>query len=106
SSDVVDADGPSVRRLSNNDLSEFFGRGKTPLCQHGIRELLTFRRGLAADFAGRVDRVLCLDRVDDFRNRDSELCQLIGLYPQSHRILAGAEYLHVADSRRPKYRVG
>ena len=43
-----------------------------------------------------------LDRADDLRHRDAELGQLIGLDPQPHRILAGAEYLHAADARHAR----
>ena len=54
---------------------------------------------LAADLAGGVDGVLRLDRGDDLRNGDAELRQLVGLHPEAHGVLAGAENLHAADAR-------
>ena len=47
-----------------------------------------------------------LNGADDFRNGDAELCQLVGFYPKPHRVLAGAEYLNVADARRTEDRIG
>ena len=73
-------------------LPEFLGRDQPALRAHRVGELLARGSGLAADLAGRVHGVLLLDGVDDFRNRDPQLRQLVGLYPDAHRILARAEH--------------
>jgi hypothetical protein len=53
----------------------------------------------AAELAGRVYVVLTTDRVDDLRDRDIELGQLIRFYPNPHRILPGTEDLHLRYAR-------
>ena len=58
--------------------------------------------GLAADLAGRVHRVLRLDGVDDVGDGDAQLRQLVGLYPEPHGILPGAENLRLADAVRAR----
>ena len=66
--------------------------------KNGVGEFLALRSWLAAYFAGRVHRVLRLNSADDLRNGDAQLGQLVGFYPQSHRILSGTEDRNVADA--------
>ncbi len=52
----------------------------------------------AAHLAGGIHGVLRLNGGDHFGDGDAELRELVGLDPQPHRVLARAEYLHVADA--------
>src|SRR2546429_1573951 len=49
--------------------------------------------------------VLRLNSAHNFGNGDAELCQLVGFYPQPHRVLACAKYLNVADAGRARDRI-
>ena len=100
SSDIADPDDPAVGRFAHHDLSEFFRRHKAALRENRVGKFLAFGRRLAARLPGRVHGVLRLNGADDFRDGDAELCQRVGFYPQSHGVLAGAEYLNVADAWR------
>src|SRR5260370_752638 len=59
-----------------------------------------FGRWLAANLPGGIHGVLRLNGVDHISNCDSQFCQLVGLHPQAHRILAGAEDLDIANTGR------
>ena len=96
---VFDAYDSAVRRFAHHDLSKLLGRSETALRANGVGEFLTFGHGRPADLSGRVHGVLRLDCAHDFRHRDRELGELIGLDPQAHGILARAEDLYVADAR-------
>ncbi len=52
----------------------------------------------AADLAGRIHSVLSLNGGDHFGDGDAELRELIGFYPEAHRILASTKHLYVADA--------
>ena len=105
SSDVAHPDRSSIGRLPHHDLAKFFRRRKTALRKNRIGEFLSFGGRLAARLARRVHGVLRLNSADDFRDGDAKFGQLIGLYPQPHRVLAGAEYLNIADARRAQNRI-
>lgn len=70
-----------------------------------VGEFLAGRAWPASELAGRINRILAADRADDFRDGDIELGQLVGLYPNAHRILPGAEDLHLRYARHPAQRV-
>ena len=97
--DVLHADDAAIRHFPQHDVAELFGRGEPALRAHRIGVLLPLRNGCAADSTGGIHGILRLDRREDFRHCDAELCKLVGLHPQAHCILARAENLHVADSR-------
>src|SRR5262249_58942770 len=65
----------------------------------GILEILTGRRWRHPDDAGRNLLALLLDRIDHVAWREPARLQLVGIHPDSHRILAGAEDVDVADAR-------
>ena len=98
SSHIADPHDSAVGRLAHHDLSEFFRRHKTALRQNRVREFLALGGGLAPRLSRRVHGVLRLNSADDFRDGNAELGQLVGLHPQPHRVLAGAEHLNVADA--------
>src|SRR5260370_31280214 len=96
--DLLPANDPAIRGFSYHHIPKLFRRSQTALSTDRIGELLVRGSWRAADLTSGVDRVLRLDRVDDLRNGDAQLRQLVWLYPESHRILACAENLHVADA--------
>ena len=105
-SNVPYPDGPAVGRLPHHDLSEFFGRRKTALRENRVSKFLALRRRFPARFSGRVHRILRLNGTDDLGDSDAQLRQLVGFYPQTHRVLARSKYLNVADARRARDRIG
>src|SRR4029077_18722900 len=42
------------------------------------------------------------DRLEDLRNRDSELGERIGFYPNKHRVLSRTKNGHTGDSWHPR----
>ena len=54
--------------------------------------------GSPPTLTGRVHRVLRLDSVEDVRDGDAQLRQLVRLYPQPHGILTRAENLRLPDT--------
>ena len=94
-----------VDGFNDNDIAKFFRRFQASLSKHGIGELLVPRSGLSADLTSRVYGVLGLDRVGNVRNGDAELCQLVRLHPQSHRILTRAEDLGLAHAIQASDRI-
>ena len=96
--DVLDPHDAAVGSGADDDLLELLGRCQPSLRPDRVGELLPLRRRLAADLAGRIHGVLRLDRRDDLGDGDRQLRQLVGLDPQPHRVLAGAEDLDAADA--------
>src|SRR5207247_10521831 len=80
-------------------------RSEPQLSRNRVSDLLPGRAGASADLSVRVDSILTVDRVDDLRDGDIELGQLIGLYPDSHGVLAGAENLHLGNTLHTAERV-
>ena len=62
-----------------------------------VGKLLSAGNRFAADLAGRVHRILLLNRRNNVGNRDPKFRQLVRLDPESHRVLACSENLDVAD---------
>src|SRR5262249_1615246 len=81
-----------------NDLLEFFRRSQAALCANRVCEWLAWRNRLTSDLSRGIYCVLGLDGIDDFRNRNIEFRELIGLHPKPHGVLAGAKNLDRADS--------
>jgi len=98
SRNVFHAHDPAVRSFANNDAAEFFRRCQTALCQQRIGVLLITRGRLAADLASRIYLALGLDGISNVRYGDAQLRQLIGFYPEPHRILTGPEDLRPAHA--------
>src|ERR1700691_235089 len=100
SSDIADPNSPPIGSLAHDNLPKFLRGDEPALREHGVSKFLALGRGFAARLPGWVNGVLRLNGVDDFRDGDAELRQGVGLYPQSHCILARSEYLNIADARR------
>ena len=79
--DILHANDPAVRHPRARRFAELLGRGQAALRENRIRKFLVLRRWVAADLAGRVDRILRLDRIDDIRHRDAELRKMVRLDP-------------------------
>src|SRR6266849_6774445 len=97
---ILDAHDPAIRRFAQNDLPKFLWRSQAALGADRVGVFLVFGRWLAANLPGGIHGVLRLNGVDHISNCDSQFCQLVGLHPQAHRILAGAEDLDIANTGR------
>src|SRR5207253_8619075 len=75
------------------------------LRQHRIRELLIRRSGLPANLAGRIDRVLSLERADNIGDRNAKFGQLVRTDPEAHGVLSRAKNLSLADTVQAPYRI-
>ncbi len=104
-SHVFDADNPGFRGFAQNDLFELFRRSQAALRANRVSEGLAFGNRLAAHLPGGIDGVLGLNGADNFRDRHLQLGQLIGLHPEAHGVLAGAEDLNGADALHAGERV-
>ena len=102
---VLHAHQGAVRLGPHDDVLELLDAGQAALRAHRVGELLALRRRLAADLAGRVHRVLCLERADDLVRGDVELPQGVGIDPEPDGVLARAEDLHLADAGDARQRV-
>ena len=95
---VADAHNPGLGSFANDDLLELLRRREAALRAHRVSERLSFGNRFAAHLSGGVDGVLRLDGGDNLRNGDLQLRQLVGLHPEAHGVLAGAEHLNRADA--------
>ena len=55
-----------------------------------------------AELAGGDLLVLLLDGTDDILRRQRARVELVGVEPEAHRILAGAEDIDIADARHAR----
>ena len=67
---------------AEHDVAELLLGLEAALGAHGVGELLPRRHRLAADLAGGVHGVLRLDGVDDLRDGDAQLGQLVRAAPR------------------------
>ena len=95
----------AVRVGAQHHPAEILGRLQPALGAHRVGELLARRHRLGAHLAGRVDRVLGVDRIDDLGDGDVEPGQPVRLDPHAHGVLAGAEDGHAGDARNPGHLV-
>ena len=103
--DIFQAQHAAIGSGANNDLAELFRRGQAARRAHVVGELLSWGTGCAADLAGGIDRVLRLDGADDFRDGNAEVRQRIGIHPDAHGVLAGAEDRHRCNARQTGQRI-
>src|SRR5260370_501752 len=102
---ILHSDYPAIGRFANHDLSEVIYGNQSPLRPNRVGVLLPFGHWLAPHLSCGVHSVLRLNSADDFGNSNAQLAQLIRLHPQSHRILPGAEDLHISDARGTRQRI-
>ena len=102
---VLDADDRAVGVGAQDNLAKFLFALQTPLRAHSVGEFLPLRDRLGAHGTGGVHGILGADRVNNFRDGDIELGQLIRRNPQAHGVLAGAENGDAGDALDPGHLV-
>ena len=100
--DVLHPNKRTVGIRPNDNVAEFLRRLQSALRTDRVSEFLSARNRFAADLPGRIYRVLLLHCGDDVGHGDAELRELVGLDPQPHRVLAGAEHLNISNSRNAR----
>ena len=95
---VLDADKGTIRRCANDDVFEILEGVEASLGANGVGEFLAGGHRLCAYLAGRVDGVLCLDRVDDLGDGDPHTRQGIGIDPDAHGVFTRAVDVDLADA--------
>ncbi len=86
----------------DDDVLELAGVVEPAVDVQRILKCLSRRRRRHADLARGDLLALLLDRLDDVLRHQSTHLQLVGIEPDPHRILAGAEHRHVADPWQPR----
>ena len=84
-----------------DDVAELVRVDQTAQRVDGQLELLTRRRRLLADLAGRDLEVLLADRVDHVHRGQVERRQLVRVEPGPHAVVALAQVGHAGDARQP-----
>ena len=96
--DIPEIDCLSAGDALNDDILKFFFRRQTAGRSHDICLLdIGFRRRVA-EAAKRVLAVLVLYRGGDIGGGYTQLRHLVGLEPDTHRVILICEYIDVADS--------
>src|SRR5208282_69781 len=63
----------TVGCFADNNVAEFFWRNQAALRENSVGIFLAFRGRFPSGFASGVHGVLCLNRVDDLRDSNTEL---------------------------------
>ncbi len=85
----------AVRIGAHDDVLEFAHIGKAALGGDRVHQLLVAAVRRLPDLAGGELRVLLGDRARQVAGRQPQLRQAVGLDPDAHRVILGAEDLHV-----------
>ena len=95
--DILEAHEAAALGSAHDDIAELLGRHETAV--HLARRLLFLHlgHGHRTDRTRRRLHVLLLDRGCDIGDRESEFCELVGIEPDTHRVIR-AEDLDVADA--------
>ena len=95
--DILEAHKAAALGSAHDDIAELLGRHETAV--HLARRLLFLHlgHGHRTDRTRRRLHVLLLDCSCDIGDRESEFCELVGIEPDTHRIIR-AEDLDVADA--------
>ena len=99
---VAQADDPPALAALDDDVLELLRVGQPPL--RVDRELVVGRprrQRLLAEHAGGDLHVLVADRLDDVAGGQPHAGDLLGVQPDAHGVVAGAEQVHVAHPRQP-----
>ena len=102
---VFQADQRAVRISPEDDLFKLLRTLQPALGSDGVGVFLAFGGRLRPHLARGVDGVLLLDSVDNLRDGDIELGQLVRLDPEAHGILAGPEDGDTGDAGHPGHLV-
>src|SRR5690606_23318831 len=96
--DVPEACDLAFRSGLDDDVAEFFGSVQAALRIDVELEVHIVRRRRGADDAGGGLHVLLADGIADIAGGKTVLCRLLWVDPHAHRIVSGAEDLHLADT--------
>ena len=86
---------------ADDDVFELLRIRQPPLRSHCEDELLIAAIGRLADFACGKLCVLFVDRADHIGGRQLQLSQPVRPHPDAHRIVFGAEDLHIGRAGQP-----
>ena len=81
---------------------KFCDVGKPALQVDGILKVDAGRRRRCPDLAGSDIPALLLQRMYDILGVEAARLEFVGIEPDAHRILAGAEHIDVADARQSR----
>ena len=82
----------------DDDILEFGGIIETAFEVERILEVLALRRRRRANLAGGDFLALLLDGADNILRRQTPRLKQVGIHPDAHGILSGAENRHSADA--------
>ena len=82
----------------DDNVLEVLHFGQTPLGVELPGEERSLRRGGIAETSGRELRVLLLNGRSHIRDGDAELCHLVRVEPDTHRVVVAAEELGKTDA--------
>ena len=89
----------AVRVGTHHDALEFLRIGESPLGGERIHQRLAIVDRRLANLAGSELRVLLVDRASEITHRHAKLRHTVGLQPDAHGVILGAEDLHVGRAR-------
>ena len=95
---VLQAQVRAVGIGAQDDVLELLRVGEPALGGDGVDELLRARARRLSDLAGGELRVLLVQRADQIGGREAQLREAIGPHPDTHRVVLGAEDLHIRRS--------
>ena len=95
---VLDAQRRTVRVGTHNDIFKFGRRGQAALGSNGVNQLLAGAGRHLADLAGSELCILFIERACQFIHGYLQLRHAIRLQPDAHRIVLGAEDLHISGA--------
>ena len=96
--DIADPRNIAIVSCLDDDIVKFLGVVEPPIDVECVLEGLSGGSGWHSDLAGRDLLTLLLDRLNDILRHQREGLKLVGIKPDSHRILAGTEDGHIADA--------
>src|SRR5438045_7194794 len=90
---------------AEDDVAELLLVEQPALRANRVGELGAGRRWRAADLAGRTQLMLLADRADDVGHGDVQPSDAIRPKPHTHRVVAAAEQVDLADAGNTRDRV-
>ena len=103
--DVAQAHQRAVGVLAHDDVAELLGRDEAALRADRVGELLAVGAGSAPTWPAGLTVFCAPDRVLDVADGEPERREHVGLHPDAHRVVGGAEVADVADAADAQERV-
>ena len=88
----------TIRRSANDDFTKLLHFLQTIWEAHRVGEFIAGRRRFRAEFTARHNHALATDGINNFLNRYTQVGEAVGLDPDTHRIVTGAEDVHSSDA--------